>query len=107
MCIGIPMQVIEPRGSQALCAGTGEPAEIDMALVGAQPAGAWVLTFLGAAREVITAERAGQIADALSALELALTGAGDGAAIDALFPDLANREPELPEFLKEKQRPVE
>ncbi len=101
MCIGIPMQVIEARGASALCEGRGERTDIDLALVGEQPKGSWVLVFLGAAREIISAHRARQITDALDAMELALNG-GDGAAIDALFPDLANREPQLPDFLKDK-----
>ena len=102
MCIGIPMRVIEGRGENALCEADAQRTEVDMALVGAQPAGTWVLVFLGAAREVVSGEHASHIADALSAVALALNGHQDSAAIDALFPDLANREPELPDFLKDK-----
>jgi len=98
MCIGIPMQVIEPGLGTALCEGGGERREIDMRLVGDQPEGGWVLVFLDAAREVVTAEQAALIANALDALRLALSGQSEG--IDALFPDLAGREPELPPHLK-------
>jgi hydrogenase expression/formation protein HypC len=97
MCIGIPMQVIEPRSRFALCEGAGEAREIDMALVGEQAEGTWVLVFLDAAREVIGAEEAARITDALTALALIAEGRAD---IDHLFADLIGREPELPEHLR-------
>ena len=99
MCIGLPMRVVEPRAHAALCEGRGERREIDMALVGEQPAGTWVLVFLDAAREVISAEQAALIGDALHAVGLAMHG---NANVDSLFPDLANREPQLPDFLKDQ-----
>lgn len=101
MCIGIPMKVIEAHEGRAVCEGMGARKEIDMSLVGDVAEGAFVLVFLDAAREVISAEHARAVEDALSALNVALSG-GDASAIDALFPDLANREPELPEFLKDQ-----
>ena len=101
MCIGLPMRVIEAREGVALCAQGSRHEEIDMALVGDQPVGTWVLVFLGAAREVLTDEQAQQISDALSALTIAMSG-GSAEAIDQLFPDLADREPELPAFLREQ-----
>lgn len=97
MCVGIPMQVIESGAFSALCDGMGRRAEIDMRLVGAQPVGTWVLTFLDAAREVIDATEAARIADALSALQYAMQGE---APPEHLFADLVAREPELPDFLK-------
>ncbi|MCQ8116377.1 HypC/HybG/HupF family hydrogenase formation chaperone [Methylomonas rosea] len=97
MCIGIPMQVIEPRGDLALCEYRGQTTLIDMMLVGEQVAGTWLLVFLDAAREVISAERAAQIADALEAMRLAMQGETN---FDHLFADLVDREPELPEFLR-------
>lgn len=97
MCLGIPMRVIESGPFSAVCEGMGRRVEIDMRLVGQQPEGAWVLTFLDTAREVIDAEEAMKIADALSALELAMHG---GAVPDHLFADLVDRAPELPDFLK-------
>ena len=60
MCIGIPMQIVEPGPHFSVCHGSGETRTIDMALVGEQPAGTWVLVFLDAAREVITAGDAAQ-----------------------------------------------
>ena len=97
MCIGIPMQVAEPRSRYALCRADGESREVDMILVGEQPAGTWVLVFLGAAREVIAGEDAARIGDALRALALIAQGETD---VDHLFADLTGREPELPEHLR-------
>lgn len=98
MCIGVPMQVIRPGSGYAVCAAGGEHREIDMRLVGDQPEGSWVLVFLDAAREVITAEQALLIGNALDALRIAMSGQTEG--IDQLFPDLAGREPELPPHLR-------
>jgi hydrogenase expression/formation protein HypC len=102
MCLGIPMQVVEPQGEGAAwCVGRDGRALIDLALVGAQPPGTWLLTFAGAAREVMTAESAAKVDAALDALAAVL--AGDGAAIDAAFADLLAREPQLPEHLRPKE----
>jgi hydrogenase expression/formation protein HypC len=97
MCIGIPMQIVEARGESAVCVYRGQRTLVDMMLVGEQPVGTWLLVFLDAAREVISAEHAQQIADALDAMRLAMQGETD---IDHLFADLVDREPELPEFLR-------
>lgn len=99
MCIGLPMRVLECDGARALCEGQGERRSIDMMLVGEQAPGTWVLVFLDAAREVISAEHAALVGQALDALGLAMTGS---TAVDHLFPDLAGREPELPSHLKEQ-----
>jgi hydrogenase expression/formation protein HypC len=99
MCIGIPMQVVERRARYALCAGGGEAREIDMALVGEQPEGTWILVFLDAAREVISTQEAARIGDALTALALVAEGEAN---VDHLFADLIGREPELPDHLKPK-----
>jgi len=96
MCLGIPLQVVESGEHFALCAGRGGEARIDTSLVGPQPPGTWLLTFLDAAREVISAERAAAIEAALAALAAAQTGATD---FSAFFADL-DREPQLPEFLR-------
>ena len=93
MCIGIPMQVVERRGSDALCEGMGERKQIGMQLVGDVPVGTWVLTFLDTAREVLSAERARQITDAVTAVNLVMQGDTD---VDHLFADLIDREPEPP-----------
>lgn len=103
MCIGIPMRVIEGDGIRALCEGRSTREFIDMLIVGAQPPGTWVLTFQGAARRVLTETEALQTLAALDALGIALQGPQDArsrAAVDALFADLVDREPQLPAHLR-------
>jgi len=102
MCIGIPMQVAEVRSRYALCHANGESREVDMALVGEQPVGTWVLVFLDAAREVISTLDAARIGDALQALALVVQGETN---VDHLFADLIGREPELPDHLKPQRNP--
>jgi hydrogenase expression/formation protein HypC len=100
MCIGEPMQVVagDGEGIAAVCEAGGRRERLDMMLVGEQTPGTWVLAFLGAARRVLDAEEAAQMTQALAALGQALHGA-EGTDLDALFPDLAQREPELPPHL--------
>ena len=101
MCIGRPMQVIENAAGYALCAVDGEQRRIDTMLVGEQPVGTWLLTFLDTAREVLTPERAARIREALRAVDLAMRGTmQDKAELDHLFADLVGREPQLPGFLR-------
>lgn len=101
MCLAVPMQVIGMEGSAALCQGRDGVERIDTMLTGALQPGQWILSFLGAAREVIDAERAAQVGDALNALESILHGhASNEALIQAGFADLVGREPQLPEFLR-------
>ena len=96
MCLGIPMLTLDAGEHRCRCAGTDGEHWIDLSLVGPQPAGVWLLSFLGAAREVISAERATGIQAALQALAAAQGGAED---FSAFFADL-DREPQLPEFLR-------
>jgi len=108
MCIGVPMKIdrIEGMIAEAETAGadgTVERHSLDMLIVGPQPPGTWVLAFCGAARRVLDEAEAQQILDALAALGIALdAGAGPppGQAIDALFADLVDREPQLPDHLR-------
>jgi len=97
MCIGIPMKIITMANESAICEYDGQQTLIDMMLVGTQPAGTWVLVFLEAAREVISADKAKQIGNALEAMRLAMQGETD---IDHLFADLIHAEPQLPAFLR-------
>lgn len=100
MCMAIPLQVLEAAGTQATCLDAdGSRSVVDTSLVGAVAPGDWLLCFLGAAREVVDERRALAVRSALGALASAL--AGDTAAIDAAFPDLAGREPQLPSFLRQ------
>lgn len=100
MCIGLPVQVLDGDAHVARCTGTAGELLVDMRLVGRQPPGTWLLSFLGAAREVISAERAAAVAAALAALAAARDGADD---FSAFFADL-EREPQLPDFLKMEPR---
>lgn len=95
------MQVTEPLGGCAWCTGREGRSLIDLSLVGPQPAGTWLFTFIGAAREVITAEAAEGLDRALDGLAAVL--AGDSAGVDDAFADLVNRTPELPEHLRPKE----
>lgn len=97
MCIGVPMRIVSVDGLRALCEREGERRHIDLSLVGPQPAGTWVLTFLDAAREVLSAQEAQRIDDALKALGAVMDGEQN---IDHLFADLVDREPQLPEHLR-------
>lgn len=101
MCMGIPMQVLEMRGTHALCEADGQTELIDMILVGEQAQGTWILNFLGAAREVLNPEYAAQMRQALNALSLINhTDLQSSAQLDDLFADLIGREPPLPEHLR-------
>lgn len=107
MCLALPMQVIRmeggPGSTAALCRGRDGVERIDTLLTGPLQAGQWILCFLGAAREVVDAERAAQVGEALAALQSILDGQGgaDGMAlIDSHFSDLVGREPQLPAFLR-------
>lgn len=91
------MQVIECNGYVALCQGRGGQRQLDLALVGEQPPGTWLLAFIDAAREVIDADSAALINAALDGLEAVMGGETD---ISAHFADLFERTPELPPHLR-------
>lgn len=97
MCIGIPVRVRTVDGLRAEGIGfDGALRTIDLALVGAQPVDTWLLVHLGCAREVLDAERAAAIADALQALAAALAGE----SVAGAFADLEARPPRLPPHLR-------
>ena len=100
MCIGVPLQVLAPEGDGlfALCSDGEANERLDMRLVGALPAGTWVLAFHGAARRVLDDNEAREIRAGLRALGGVPRRAVD--EIDALFADLVDREPQLPEHLR-------
>lgn len=87
MCIGVPMQVIEPGEFTALCRGRNGDEPVNMLLIGPQQAGTWVLSFLGWAREVISAADARQIDLALDGLGEIMNGA-ESIDVDRYFPGL-------------------
>lgn len=100
MCLAIPMRVLHMEGATAVCVGRNGEARLDTLLCGLLAPGAWVLAFLGTVREVIDEDRARRVDAALDALEGLL--AGNTVDLDAHFPDLAGREPQLPDFLKKE-----
>lgn len=98
------------EGSTALCEGRNGVERLDTLLTGPLAPGQWVLGFLGAAREVIDAERAAQVEDALLAMESVRHGGENSdQLIHAAFADLIGREPQLPDFLRPttKEEPME
>lgn len=106
MCIGLPMQVVTATTGYAQCEGMGIKREVDTLLVGDQPPGTWFLVFLTSAREILTEENAMKLADAVRAVDLVMNDpeqfSANGLnndAIDALFADLIDREPEKPPSL--------
>ncbi len=99
MCLGFPMTVLSGDDARALCERKGETQSVSMLLVGAQTAGTKVLVHLGTAMRVLDAEEARSIDDALDGLEAALNG-GD---FEHYFADLIDREPQLPDFLRDRK----
>lgn len=97
MCLGTPMQVVSALEHHAWCEADGQRERLDMALVGPQPIGTWVLAFHGAARQVMGDEEAALARAGRAALAAVLGGGSD---LDAFFADLVARTPELPEHLR-------
>ncbi|MEQ8902435.1 MAG: HypC/HybG/HupF family hydrogenase formation chaperone [Roseovarius sp.] len=95
MCVGIPMRVISVDGIAARATDGEDEALIDLTLTGAVAPGTWVLTHLGAAREVLDEAEAHKIAAAVRALKSIMAGGGMGDA----FADLEARAPTLPPHL--------
>lgn len=87
MCIGIPMQVIAVQEFQALCADGERRERVDTTLVGRPPVGSWLLVFLGSAREVLDADTALGMRDAVEAVGRVM---GGDRSIDDLFADLVD-----------------
>ncbi|HXZ51281.1 MAG TPA: HypC/HybG/HupF family hydrogenase formation chaperone [Burkholderiales bacterium] len=90
MCLAIPMRVVSEEGLVAWCEGRGERRRLDLALIGAQPAGTWVVAFRDVARQVLTEDEARSLNLGLDGLEAALRGQTEG--LDAYFPDLVSRD---------------
>jgi hydrogenase expression/formation protein HypC len=87
MCIGIPAQVIEASDFVARCHTRNGEEQINMMLTGPQPAGTWLLTFLGSAREVISEKDAREIDKALDGLSVIMGGDAE-IDVDHYFPGL-------------------
>jgi hydrogenase expression/formation protein HypC len=87
MCVGIPAQVIEAGDFVARCRTRNGEEQINMMLTGTQPAGTWLLTFLGSAREVISEQDAHNIDRALDGLS-AIMSTDAEIDVDHYFPGL-------------------
>lgn len=98
MCIGYPLQVVKVEEERALCHRADQNTWVDTRLVEACEPGDWLLVFHGAAREKLTPQRAFQVNQALAAL--VAVEQGDYQAIDQLFADLVEQEPQLPKHLQ-------
>jgi hydrogenase expression/formation protein HypC len=100
MCLGIPLEVVSVDGNVARCSGRLGNVTIDVTLVAPVAAGDWLLTFLGAARGRLDADEAARIDRALDALER--IERGEPVDVAAFFPDLVDREPQLPAHLRRR-----
>lgn len=93
------MRVVALEAGAALCAGRGQQQRVDLALIGDQAVGSWLLVHRGMALRRISPEEAAQTLAALDALAAVLSGDAD---VDQYFADLANREPTLPPHLRKE-----
>lgn len=100
MCLGVPMKILSCDDLIAVCHNEeeGRSENVDLSLVGSLKPGTWIQVFMGAAREIIEPEQLDQVLLARKAMFAAINGGN----IDDCFPDLVNREPQLPDFLKNK-----
>lgn len=96
MCVGLPLQITTINGIAAEASNGTQREVIDLSLTPDARPGDWVLSFLGAAREVITADEAQKISAALEGLRAVMAGDGPGDA----FADLEARGPQLPPHLQ-------
>jgi hydrogenase expression/formation protein HypC len=96
MCLGIPMQILASDGIAGQATDGTADHVIDLSLTGPLAPGTWVLTFLGAAREVLDADEAEKIRAALGGLRSLM----EGGALGDAFADLETREPQLPPHLQ-------
>ena len=87
MCVGIPALVLEAGDFVARCRTRNGEEPINLMLTGPQPAGTWLLTFLGSAREVISERDARHIDKALDGLSAIMADNTD-IDVDHYFPEL-------------------
>lgn len=104
MCLGVPLQVRAISSpATADCAPAGERCEtrsVNTGLLEQPPRpGDWLLVHVDVAIRQLEADEARQIGDALSAVALAAAGE----PFEHLIADLIDREPELPEHLRQEQ----
>jgi hydrogenase expression/formation protein HypC len=87
MCVGIPVLVVHCGEVMASCLSRNGEEQVNMLLIGEQPPGTWVLSFLGWAREVITEQQADEINLALDGMQSIMDGAAS-IDVDRHFPGL-------------------
>lgn len=97
MCVGIPMQILRCDGLRAVADDGDDHLVIDLALVGEQPVGTWVLTHLGSARETLEEDEALKIRAAVAALKSVMGGVLPDTDP---FADIEDRGPQLPPHLQ-------
>ena len=97
MCLGIPMQIVSVNGLAAVCRTSDGEQPVSLALTGPLPLGQHVLVYLGSAVRALDPQEAAQIGDAICALGAAM----NGEPFEHLIADLIDREPELPDHLKQ------
>jgi hydrogenase expression/formation protein HypC len=97
MCLGVPMTIVETNGASALCERRGERRRVSVLLLDQPPVGAQVLVFIDNAVRLLDADEAGLIDNAIDGLAAACNGED----FDHLFTDLIDRDPELPEHLRQ------
>ena len=87
MCVATPVQVMQSHEVMSVCRGRNGIEDVNMLLVGQQPVGTWVLSFLGWAREVMDEQQAREIDLALDGLQKIMDGA-DAIDVEHHFPGL-------------------
>ncbi|MCW8916984.1 MAG: HypC/HybG/HupF family hydrogenase formation chaperone [Magnetovibrio sp.] len=87
MCVGIPVKITEEGEFVARGESRNGVEEVNMMLLGSQPVGTWVLSFLGSAREVLSEEDAVNINKALDGLAAIMNG-DDNVDVDQYFPGI-------------------
>ena len=87
MCLGTPVQVVQSGEVMSLCRGRNGDEDVNMLLIGQQPVGTWVLSFLGWAREILDEQQAMEINLALDGLQEIMDGA-DAIDVPRHFPGL-------------------
>jgi hydrogenase expression/formation protein HypC len=98
MCLGVPMCIIEGDEMSALCVRGDEQRRVSLLLIGPQPVGTQVLVHIDTAVRLLEADEAALIDRALDGLAAAMRGED----FESAFADLLNREPQLPEHLRQR-----
>ncbi|MDI9848810.1 HypC/HybG/HupF family hydrogenase formation chaperone [Rhodoblastus sp. 17X3] len=98
MCLGVPMRIIEGDEMSALCVRGDVQRRVSLLLIGPQPVGTQVLVHIDTAVRLLEPDEAALIDRALDGLAAAMRGED----FESAFADLLNREPQLPEHLRQR-----